>query len=253
MNDYGIQLYSLRDVAEADLKKALRLVSEMGYAGVEFAGFFGHSAEEVASWLKEYNLMAVGTHTGMDEIEPDRIDETIAYHMAIGCKNLILPCGSFRTEEGFDHSIELMKEAYPKLKAAGIELGYHNHSLEYFAAPCGRVPMDEIIEKTEVSLEVDTFWAYNADLPVVDYLEAHKSRIRLIHLKDGIVNHGLECSFEGWLRDAKGVSVGAGELPITDIVNWAEKNGVYVIVESEGLDPTGPDEVRRCIDFLKAL
>ena len=33
----------------------------------------------------------------------------------------------------------------------------------------------------------------------------------------------------------------------------AMKMGLTVVVESEGLDPTGLEEVKRCIDFLKAL
>ena len=30
------------------------------------------------------------------------------------------------------------------------------------------------------------------------------------------------------------------------------KQGIRMVVESEGLDPTGLEEVKRCIDFLKA-
>ena len=43
--DYGIQLYSVRDLASQDLEAALKAVSEIGYKYVEFAGFFGNSAE----------------------------------------------------------------------------------------------------------------------------------------------------------------------------------------------------------------
>ena len=62
--EYGLQMYSLRDITGEDLKGALEKVSKIGYKGVEFAGFFGHSAEEVKSWLDEYGLTVTGTHTG---------------------------------------------------------------------------------------------------------------------------------------------------------------------------------------------
>ena len=42
--EYGLQLFSVRDVTENDLEGALRQVAEMGYSAVEFTGFFGHSA-----------------------------------------------------------------------------------------------------------------------------------------------------------------------------------------------------------------
>ena len=55
---YGLQLFSVRDVTEKDLEGALKAVAEMGYSFVEFAGFFGHSAEEVKGWLDKYGLTA---------------------------------------------------------------------------------------------------------------------------------------------------------------------------------------------------
>ena len=39
------QIYSARDEAAKDLNAVLAALKEMGYDGVEFAGFYGHSAE----------------------------------------------------------------------------------------------------------------------------------------------------------------------------------------------------------------
>lgn len=36
--EYGIQMYSVRDVAQEDFQKALQTVAELGYRYVEFAG-----------------------------------------------------------------------------------------------------------------------------------------------------------------------------------------------------------------------
>ena len=91
MTSYGIQMYSVRDIAEKDMREALKRLSEMGYRYIEFAGFFDHPAEEIKAWLDEFGLIASGTHTGLAALTPDKIDETIAYHKAIGCRDLILP------------------------------------------------------------------------------------------------------------------------------------------------------------------
>ena len=38
--DYGLQLYSVRDMAEKDFEGTLKAVADLGYEFVEPAGFF---------------------------------------------------------------------------------------------------------------------------------------------------------------------------------------------------------------------
>lgn len=49
----GLQLYSLRDEASANLALTLEKVRHMGYTGIEFAGLYGHSAQEVSRLLEK--------------------------------------------------------------------------------------------------------------------------------------------------------------------------------------------------------
>ncbi len=244
--EYGIQMYSLRDVTDKDLDKALASVAEMGYTSVEFAGFFEHSAESVKAMLDKYSLKVSGTHTGYSELFPENIEKTVEYHKAIGNKNIIIP-GFDRKEATLDKLIETINFAIPILKENGITLGYHNHSFEFLPTEYGRNIHRELETKTDVEFEIDTFWAYNAGLNPVDVIERLRERIRVIHLKDGIA------SADGSERGAVGLSVGMGNNDIISIVKKAKKLGIAVVVESEGLDPTGEDEVRRCIEYLKTL
>lgn len=253
MVEYGLQMYSLRDVTKEDLKGSLKQVADMGYKYVEFAGFFGHKAEDVKAWLDEYGLICSGTHTGADLIAEDKIDETIAYHKTIGCKNLIVPGMDWSTEEKLDENIALLNAAQKKLQEHGIALGYHNHSEEFFPTAYGKIVEDEIIKRTSVELEIDTFWAFNAGLDPVAYCESQKDRIRVIHLKDGIPTRPENRNIRHVHEGAAGRSVGEGEAPIKAVRAWAMKNQVLMVIESEDLSPTGPDEVRRCIDYLRTL
>lgn len=248
--EYGIQMYSVRDIAQEDLGKALQTVAELGYRYVEFAGFFNHPAKDVRRWLDEYGLICSGTHTS---IHMDQLDDTIAYHQAIGCDNLIVPVAGWETEEKMEDVISMLNCAQEKLAAAGIRLGYHNHSREFVLTPYGKIAENEILARTKVELEVDTFWAFNAGVDPVEFLEAHKDRIRVIHLKDGIPS-APECKNFDHVQDAtQGKALGEGKAPIAQIHDWAKRNGVLMVVESEGLDPTGPEEVGRCIRFLRTL
>ena len=245
--EYGIQMYSLRDITQNDLKGALKTVADQGYKYVEFAGFFGHPAESVKEWLDEYGLVCSGTHTGIDPITDENIEETIKYHQIIGCKNLIVPGADWSTEEKMNYNIEVMNKAAPKLKAAGITLGYHNHSAEFFPTSYGKLLHKEIETRCpEVEFELDTFWVFNARLDPVAEMERLRDRIRVIHLKDGIP------STDGG-HGAEGKSVGEGEAPIKAVREKALEMGVLMVIESEGLQPTGTEEVGRCIKFLRTL
>lgn len=253
MTNYGLQMYSIRDEAKVDLKNALRCASEMGYRYIEFADFFENEAKDVKEWLDEYGLIACGTHTALSELLPEKIEATIAYHKTIGCSNLIIPAASWRTEEKFEQNIAIINQAQKKLDEAGITLSYHNHSTEFFVTPYGKVIEEELLERTNVMLEIDVFWLYNAGIDPVSYCEKIKDRICMIHLKDGKIAKNIEKSFANAHDGVEGLSLGLGEVPIKAIRKWAIENGFFMVVESEGLNPTGPEEVQRCMDYLKTL
>ncbi len=251
--EYGLQMYSLRDITKEDLRGALKKVAEMGYKYIEFAGFFDNPASDVKAWLEEYGLICSGTHTGMSLLGDDKLEETIAYHKAIGCTNLIIPGAKWDTQEQMDANIAFLNKLQKRLAEEGITLGYHNHSKEFFTTPYGKVIEDEIIEKTDVELEIDTFWAFNAGKDPVALLESLKHRIRVIHLKDGLPS-APECkNYEQVHDDVHGKSIGQGKAPVQAVRAWAIANNVRMVVESEGLDPTGLEEVNRCITYLRTL
>ena len=251
--NYGIQMFSVRDVASVDLHAALKAVAELGYTEVEFAGFFGHTAEEVRSWLDELGLTVVATHTRLDFLTPECIDETIEYHKVIGCDKIVVPNAKWAEEELLESNIAAINRAGKYLSERGIKLAFHNHSVELHTFPYGKMPMQEIITRTEVELEPDIFWLFNAGVDPVTFLEEYKDRITMIHLKDGIVPTGIE---RNWSNSSEGVisrSVGSGNAPIKAVYDWALANGKRMIVESGGADPTGPEESGRCIEYLRSI
>ena len=237
MNKYGIQLYSLRDVTEKNFEGALEAVSKMGYKMVESAGFFGRSAKEVRTLLDKYGLELCSTHTGIDLLEKD-FDATLEYHIALGCTELIIPWAPFDTKEELDALIDKINAWLPKAKAAGINLHYHNHYAEFLPNKDGQIAEDELAKRTEILFEIDTYWAYVAGRNPLEVLEKFDSRIKFIHLKDGFANH-------------EGKSLGQGTAPVLKVLKKAEQMGKRIVVESEGLNPTGIDEVGRCMEFLK--
>ena len=58
----GYQIYSAREDAEKDLFGTLKKIAEMGYDGVEFAGFYHYTVDEIKKALEESGLVAISAH-----------------------------------------------------------------------------------------------------------------------------------------------------------------------------------------------
>lgn len=237
--DYSVQMYSLRDITGSDLDGALKAVSEIGYKYVEFAGFFGHSAEEVRNMLDRYNLQVSGTHTGWQEVAND-FENTVRYHKTIGNKNIIVPGADLGTKAKLDDFIAMFNAFEPKLKDEGITFQYHNHSHEFYLTGEGYEIHKELETRTSMMFEIDTFWAFNAGRDPVEMITRLADRINCIHLKDGI-------------KGGEGLSLGLGEAPVAAVREKAIELGFRMVVESEGCNPTGIEEVTRCYQYLKSL
>lgn len=234
---YGLQMYSVRDFTDKDMDYSLKAVAEMGYSFVEFAGFMGHSAEDIKAMLDKYGLYVSSTHTGMGEIV-NNFDETVKYHKTIGNSNIIIPGHDLNTKEKFDKFIDDVNKYLPKLAAEGIKLHYHNHSHEFVPNNDGLYIHKELEERTSILFEIDTYWAFAAKLDPVETIVRLKDRIEFIHLKDGDGGHG-------------GFSLGDGVAPVKAVREKAIELGFIMVVESETLTPDGICEAKRCIDFLK--
>ena len=99
----ALQLYSLRDLAQQDFVRTLELTAELGYEGVEFAGYGGLSSSEMKDHLDRLNLRAVSTHVSLERLR-DHLDEEIAYNRVLGNSTLVCPApprGFERTRENW--------------------------------------------------------------------------------------------------------------------------------------------------------
>lgn len=236
--EYGLQMYSVRDITKDDLPGAVAKVAQMGYKLIEFAGFFGHTAEEVNKMLSDNGVKVSGTHTGLGELLSD-YEGTLAFHKAINNPIYIIPGHDLSTREKVDQFIEDVNRLQPMLKVEGIEMGFHNHSREFLPNEDGIIFYDELVSRTNLLLEIDTFWAYAAGKDPVALMEQYKDRLRFIHIKDGY-------------RNGEGKPLGQGTAPVADVYRKAIELGIPMVVESETLTPDGLTEAKICYEYLKS-
>ncbi|MCQ2432290.1 MAG: sugar phosphate isomerase/epimerase [Clostridia bacterium] len=237
--DYGIQMYSVRDLASQDLEAALKAVAEIGYKYIEFAGFFGHSAEEVKGWLDKYGLVCSGTHSSWTELRDD-FENVVKYHKIIGNKNYIIPGADLSTPEKLYEFVDFCNEFAPKLAAEGMTLQYHNHAHEFHLHEDGIMIYSVLENCTKINLETDTYWLYVGKTNPTAVLDRLHGRISHIHVKDGDIN-------------GNGKPLGMGTAPVADVVAKAKAYGMTMVVESETCTPSGIEEAKICFDYLKSL
>ncbi len=238
---YGIQLYSVRDLAQGDLRSALEQVARIGYQSVEFAGFFGNPAKDVREWLNGCGLAVSGTHTALDALARD-YKGVVKYHQDIGCSRLIIPYAAPKTRDECKALLETMAGYRDTLAREGIALAYHNHAHEFKPIEGGLSLWDSLLTQTAIPLEADTYWVYAAGADPVAWMETLHSegRLPVIHIKDG-------------LADGRGTPLGQGTAPVEAVYRTALRLGVPMVVESETLTPTGLEEARVCIRYLNTL
>ena len=158
----------------------------------------------------------------------------------VGNKNIIIPGADLSTKQKLDDFIDFVNVVQPKLAAEGISLGFHNHSREFMLSDYGQIMHEEMQKRTKLAFEIDTYWAFVAGRDPIEVLEQLKDRVSVIHLKDGTA-------------EGKGFALGEGQAPVAAIRKKAIELGMMMVVESEGLQPTGPDEVGRCMQYLRRL
>lgn len=184
----ALQLYSVRDDMEQDFYGTLKKVKEMGYSGVEFAGLFGHSPEEVKAMCEELGLVPLSAHVPLQDLREDP-DGAIATYKAIGCKYIVVP---YLTPEyrpgkpGFQTVIDSVKMLGEKMAAADMVLQYHNHDFEFVKLE-GKYALDILYSEAGPELlqtQIDTCWVNVGGEDPAQYLTKYAGRIPTVHLKD---------------------------------------------------------------------
>ncbi|MFW6308684.1 MAG: sugar phosphate isomerase/epimerase family protein [bacterium] len=240
----ALQLYTVREETEKDFKGTLSKVAEIGYKGVEFAGYGGLSASELKKLLDDLGLKAAGSHVPYPAIDSD-LDRVIQYNLEIDNKYISIPYMEFEGKEEFIKTAEELNKAGEKCKEAGIQLCYHNHNQE-FEVFDGTYGLDLLYQNSDaqnLQVEIDTFWAKYAGVDPVEYINKYSGRIPLVHLKDMEANEEKDFA-----------EVGEGIMDIESIAQAAEKAGAkWLIVEQDQCKRSPLESIEISFNNLKKM
>ena len=202
----------MRNECKTDLPGTLQAIAKIGFRGVEFAGYHGRSAQELRQLLDDNGLVACGTHTALETIQPAQLDATIEFNQTIGNKFLIVPSMTGKTRKDWLDRATRFNEVAAKLKPLGLWTGYHAHAHDFKLIE-GESAWDIFFgaTKAEVIMQLDTSNCREGGADPVAVLQRYPGRTRTIHIKP---NGG-------------GPEAVIGE----DKVNWA---GVFDYCETQG-------------------
>lgn len=182
----GLQLYSVRNEAQKDPAAVIAQVAEMGYEGVEFAGYYNWPAEKLRKLLDQYKLQCCGTHTGLNEMQGERLAKTIELNKILGNKNLIAPSGmQTKSQETVIKFAKQMSELAAKVKDQGMRVGYHNHAGE-FDPKAGFIAWEVFAKNSskDVILQADIGHIARAGADPAKYMQMFPGRLTTVHVKD---------------------------------------------------------------------
>lgn len=226
----ALELYSIRQLMEKDVLKALEHTASAGYDGVEFAGFYDMPAQKVKDKLDELGLETCGSHTGWDLLHGN-INEVFKYNAVLGNENIVLPYIADelrKNAKDWKNTAKKFNEIGKKCKEAGFNFAYHNHAFEFekFDTVSGYQIMTENIDPDYVKLQPDLGWVFFAGEDVEQFLETYKDMILNIHVKQfkQVGSH-----------DATEVHKGMVNYPPI-IKKSMELNIEWFIIEQEGFD-----------------
>lgn len=187
----ALQLYSVREDSVRDFPAALKSVADIGYEGVEFAGYHGRRAAELRRMLDSAGLKAAGTHVSINALLGDELRRTIQFNQILGNALLIvswLPEERRRSKAEWLKTAHLMNIIAQKLKPEGLRLAYHNHEFE-FQPMDGELPWNLFFNATSpyVVMQLDTGNAMQAGISpdgILEIIKNYPNRAATVHLKE---------------------------------------------------------------------
>ncbi len=218
----GLQLYTIRAEAEKDYAAAVRKVAEIGYVGVETAGFPGTTPEAASKLFQELGLQVSSAHIKLPlGADKNEVLETAA---AIGTKRIVCPWRppeDFSAVDRIKATCDVLNEAAAVAAENGLQFAYHNHWFEYQQVN-GRNANEIMLEYLDPSvlLELDTYWVKVGGQDPVSVIQQLGSRAPLLHIKDGPADS----------RESDMVAVGQGVLDWHTIIP-AAPHAEWLIVE----------------------
>lgn len=270
LDEFGIQLWSVRDFMEKDPKGTLKALGGYGYNIIEsFQGkqgvFWGMSPKEYNTYLSDHNMKSLSAHCNsqyaLDPKLRDEFKKLVDDSSEIGLKYLVNPyLGFLKTADDFKKATDGFNELGEICDKNGIQYCYHNHAYSFFEVD-GIIPQDIMMKGTEggtVGFEMDIYWVVAAGADPEEWLKKYPNRFVLSHVKDRYKEDRLmqikeEEGAEKYADINGSCVLGVGQIDFHKVLLTAKENGMkkYIVEHERYDDMTSMEAVEKDATYMK--
>lgn len=252
LNEFGIQLYTLRTDMPKDAAGILKQLAAFGYKEIEsYEGpqgmFWGMGHTGFKKHMDELGMRLIASHCDMNKNFEKKVEEAAA----IGMKYLICPwLGAQKSLDDYKRHAETFNNKGELCKKNGLRFAYHNHDYT-FKLQEGKLPQDVLMKETDPSLvdfELDIYWLVTAGEDPEVWFKKYSNRFRLCHVKDRSKNPVTD-------NGKNSVDLGTGSIDWKKVLKTAKENGMqHFIVEQEAYPNGTPLEAAKVnAEYMKKL
>ncbi|HVM90178.1 MAG TPA: sugar phosphate isomerase/epimerase [Puia sp.] len=233
----GFQTFPIRDILAKDFAGTLKMMAGMGYQLTEMCSPQGYAAigfgplvnmkiSDMKSIINDSGLSCPSCHFGFGELT-DHLDDRIEFAHQLGLSQMI--CSTFWLPKSavlkdYMEAADKLNKAAEKIKAAGMQAGFHNHDFEFskledqliYEALMNR--FDQNLVKMQFQTEV-----INLGYKAADYFKKYPGRFISSHLSD-------------WTPEKKETPIGKGVIDWKEFFAAAKTGGVKNFFVEMNLD-----------------
>ena len=249
-HEVGFQVYTIREMLVKDFPGTLKMMANLGYQGVEMCSPKGYitsgfeplvkmKPEDMRKIINESGLSCKSSHFTFGELK-DNLSERIDFASKLGLTQMI--CSSFwlpkeATMSDWLKSCDQLNEIGLKTKQAGLQLGFHNHHME-FEKIDQELIYDSLLKQFDPNLVKMQFQVavISIGYKASSYFLKYPGRFISAHLADWSTN------------ESKQVAVGKGIVDWKELYNAAEIGGVknfYVEMDM--------DKFKDSVDYIHSM
>jgi len=257
---FGFQAWEIAPDMKKDWDGTLKAMKDYGYSYIDLnqvSPYIDRPAADLRDSFTAHGFTFTNALWPYQAFSA-RFDQTIADSKTLGLTHIVCsPRPRLRTSDDWKSFADELNKYGEGTRAAGLQLGYHNHEIEFVKTPQGDVPWDILVQSADPSLvrfliDVGNLTFGGAD--PYEYLAKYPARYYGVHIKD--------------LKPGKAaVPVGAGDLDwkriftlvkAANIRNIVAEVGAYGASTLQGQPLAPPDYsvlelYKRSADFLRAF
>ena len=247
----GFQTWVVKDMLNKDLKGTLKTMAGMGYQQLEmcypegyknsgFGPLAAMKTSDIKAAISDAGLACPSSHFGhADLLDDTKLGKSIQFAHEMGLTQMI--CSTFglpktATLDDYKANADQLNKAAEKIKAAGMQAGFHNHDFEFHMLD-NQLIYDVLMQRFDPKLVKMQFQTevINLGYKAVDYFKKYPGRFISTHLSD-------------WTSDKKQVPIGQG------IINWNEFFDTFKVAGIKNyFVEMSFDTLKASADYLKTL